>query len=355
MIFRQLFDPESSTYTYLLADEQTRQAVLIDPVLEQIDRDTTLLRELGLDLVYALDTHVHADHVTALGTLRERLGCKTVLSRRAGVGCADISVGDGDRIAFGEHALDVLETPGHTNGCLSYVASGLSMAFTGDALLIRGTGRTDFQQGDAATLYRSVHHKLFTLPESTLLYPGHDYKGRTVTTVVEERRFNPRLGGGKTEREFLAIMAELQLAYPKKMDIALPANLACGTPRGVSVTAEPVRRENEWAPLVSTADGVPEIAIEWVATHAGAARILDIRDHDEIAAGRIAGSEHVPLNVLEDTAARWDRSTPVVCVCGSGDRSVRATARLQAMGFTRVASMRGGMLAWGQHRLPVER
>jgi sulfur dioxygenase len=228
MLFRQLFDPESSTYTYLLADEATREAVLIDPVLEQTERDVALLRELDLKLVYALDTHVHADHVTSLGALRERVGCQTVLSARAGVGCADLAVKDGDRLRFGGHELEVRETPGHTDGCLTYVLGDESMAFTGDALLIRGSGRTDFQQGDARTLYRSVHEKIFSLPDTALLYPGHDYKGRTVTSVGEEKRLNPRLGGGKSEAEFADIMANLQLAYPRKIDVALPVNLACG-------------------------------------------------------------------------------------------------------------------------------
>lgn len=228
MLFRQLFDLESSTYTYLLADEATREAVLIDPVREQLERDTALLRELGLSLRYALDTHVHADHVTALGALREQTGCQTVLAARAGVGCADVGVRHGDVLRFGAHALEVRATPGHTDGCVTYVTGDHRMAFTGDALLIRGCGRTDFQQGDAPTLYRSVHEQIFALPDETLVYPGHDYKGRTVSTVGEEKRWNPRLGGGRSLEEFEAIMRGLGLAYPKKIDEALPANRLCG-------------------------------------------------------------------------------------------------------------------------------
>jgi sulfur dioxygenase len=193
MLFRQLFDLESSTYTYILGDELTREAVIIDPVLENVDRDLGLLRDLGLNLRYALDTHVHADHVTALGTLREKTGCQTVLAERAGVGIADVYVKDDDRITFGRYQLEARETPGHTSGCVTYVLGDHSMAFTGDALLIRGSGRTDFQAGDAAALYRSVHDKIFSLPPTCLLYPGHDYKGRTVTSVDEESRLNPRL------------------------------------------------------------------------------------------------------------------------------------------------------------------
>jgi glyoxylase-like metal-dependent hydrolase (beta-lactamase superfamily II) len=232
MIFRQLFDHETFTYTYLLADEASREAVLIDPVLEQLERDTTLVRELSLKLVYALDTHVHADHVTALGTLRERTGARTVVSLRAGSGCPDVFVKSGDVIRFGAQALTVRETPGHTSGCITYVLADQSRAFTGDALLIRGCGRTDFQQGCARTLYRSVHEQIFSLPAGCLLYPGHDYKGRTVTTVAEEIEHNPRLGQGRTVEQFEKLMAELKLAYPKKMDQAVPMNLACGQSPG---------------------------------------------------------------------------------------------------------------------------
>jgi sulfur dioxygenase len=231
MLFRQLFDADSSTYTYLLADEETREAVIIDPVIEQVDRDLQLVVELDLRLVYALDTHVHADHVTALGTIRERTAARSVLSERAGVGCADLTVKEGDVVRFGRYALEVRETPGHTNGCLTFVLGDHSMAFTGDALLIRGSGRTDFQQGDARALYHSVHEKIFSLPDACLLYPAHDYKGRTVTSVGEEKRHNPRLGGGRTEAAFVEIMSHLSLAYPKKIDIALPANLRCGVAR----------------------------------------------------------------------------------------------------------------------------
>lgn len=228
MLFRQLFDQETCTYTYLLADEQSREAVLIDPVLEQIERDLTLVTELHLKLVYALDTHVHADHVTALGTLRERSGAKTVVSAKAGSGCPDLLVRDGDEIRFGACTLQVRETPGHTSGCVTYVLGDQSLAFTGDALLIRGCGRTDFQQGSAQALYRSVRDRIFSLPPGCLLYPAHDYKGRTVTTVAEELEHNPRLGTGKSVEDFVDIMAHLKLAYPKRMDEAVPLNLACG-------------------------------------------------------------------------------------------------------------------------------
>lgn len=228
MIFRQIIDPETSTYTYLLGDERTREAVLIDPVLEQLERDCTLLEEMGLELRFTLETHVHADHVTAAGRLRERMGSRIAVGARAGVKNADLRLGDRDVVQAGDLRLVVTETPGHTGGCVTYVCSNAAMAFTGDALLIRGCGRTDFQEGDSNTLFRSVRERIFALPDSYLLYPGHDYKGRTVTTVAEEKRCNPRLGVGRSREEFLTLMAGLNLAYPKRMDVAVPANLESG-------------------------------------------------------------------------------------------------------------------------------
>ena len=228
MVFRQLFDPETSTYTYLLADPATRDAIVIDPVLDHIERDLGFIAELGLALRYALDTHVHADHVTALAALRDRVGARTVVSERAGVSCADLTVVDGDAIRFGGLGVHVLETPGHTAGCISCVTLDHAMVFTGDALLIRGCGRTDFQDGDPDALYRSVHDKLFALPGTTLVYPGHDYKGRTASSIDEERRCNPRLGGGRTRAEFAATMRALALPHPRFMAVAVPRNLRCG-------------------------------------------------------------------------------------------------------------------------------
>lgn len=355
MFFRQLFDLESSTYTYLLADEQTKEAVLIDPVFEQLDRDVGLLQELGFQLRYVLDTHVHADHITAAGLLRQRLGAKTVVSERSGSGCPDVLVKDGDRIQFGRFTLEVRETPGHTNGCVTYVLGDHSMAFTGDALLVRGTGRTDFQQGDASTLYRSVHDRIFTLPDHCVLYPAHDYKGRTSTTVGEEKQHNPRLGDGKSQADFVRIMSELKLAYPKKMDVAVPANLHCGVPFGINQTGEPPPAK-AWAPIeVAPGTGVPEVGAEWVAGHHGEARLIDVREPDELVGelGHVTGVENVPLGVVEGAAVGWDRDQPLVVICRSGGRSGKAALALQRMGFTKIASMRGGMIDWNQQRLPL--
>lgn len=226
MIFRQLFDPASSTYTYLLGDPQSRQAVLIDPVLEQMDSYLLILKELDLKLLYTLETHVHADHVTAAAALRDRLGSRSVVKAGSGAACADIPAEDGQIIEAGSLKIEVRATPGHTDGCVSFVMD--DRVFTGDALLIGGCGRTDFQQGDPRRLYQSVIGRLFSLPGDTLVYPAHDYKGRTVSTVREELATNARLGGGKSLEEFVEIMNNLRLAYPRQIDRALPANLACG-------------------------------------------------------------------------------------------------------------------------------
>jgi sulfur dioxygenase len=351
MLFRQLFDPDTSTYTYLLADQASGEAVIIDPVIEQIDRDVQLLRDLNLTLRYALDTHVHADHVTALGTLRERLGCQTVLSHRAEVGCCDIKAHDGDLIKFGQHSLRVLETPGHTAGCLSFVTDDQSMVFTGDALLIRGCGRTDFQQGSASTLYASVNQKLFTLPKQTSVYPGHDYKGRISSSIDEEMRCNPRLNTSQTEADFVKTMAGLTLAYPKQIDAALPRNLQCGMVTGEVLAAR------SWAPIETTADGIPEVAPEWVLHHRAEVQIIDVREPAELQSelGHIEGCVPMPLGNLETTLAGLPRETPTIMVCRSGARSGKATLLAQKLGFTTLANMRGGMLAWNQRALPIAR
>ncbi|WP_205519829.1 MBL fold metallo-hydrolase [Pyxidicoccus caerfyrddinensis] len=224
MIFRQLFDSESSTYTYLLGDEATRQAVLIDPVLEQVDRDLQLVSELDLTLTHVFDTHVHADHVTASGVLRERTQA-TVVGGAGGASCANVQVRHGDEVRVGQLVFQVLATPGHTDDSVSYFIG--DRVFTGDALLIRGNGRTDFQNGNADQLYDSLTRVLFSLPDDTLVYPGHDYKGRTVTSIAEEKRHNPRVAG-KSREEFIQIMDNLHLPKPRKIDIAVPANRACG-------------------------------------------------------------------------------------------------------------------------------
>ncbi|XP_022940875.1 persulfide dioxygenase ETHE1 homolog, mitochondrial-like [Cucurbita moschata] len=234
LLFRQLFEKESSTYTYLLANvsHPDKPALLIDPVDKTVDRDLNLIRELGLKLVYAMNTHVHADHITGTGLIKTKVpGAKSVISRASG-SKADLLIEPGDRISFGDLFLEVRATPGHTAGCVTYVTGDEPdqphprMAFTGDALLIRGCGRTDFQGGSSKQLYESVHSQIFTLPKDTLIYPAHDYAGFSVSSVGEEIENNPRLS--KDLEEFKKIMENLNLAYPKVMDMAVPANLVCG-------------------------------------------------------------------------------------------------------------------------------
>ena len=227
---KQLFDDDSSTYTYLLWDGTTKDAILVDPVDIQVDRDLAAVQELGLTLVYGINTHAHADHITGTYLLKQRVeGLKSVIST-ASKAAADIHVDAGDRIVFGSRYIEVRATPGHTEGCVSFVADDQSFVMTGDALLIQGCGRTDFQGGSAETLYDSVHKQLFTLPDSCIVYPAHDYKGRTHSTIGDEKSTNPRLGVAKSIEEFVDIMANLNLAYPKKIDIAVPANMRCGVP-----------------------------------------------------------------------------------------------------------------------------
>lgn len=226
IIFRQLFEKETSTYTYLLADKVTKEAILIDPVLETAGRDAKLITELGLTLKYTMNTHCHADHVTGSGKLKELLPGSLSAISQASTAQADILLLEFDIVTFGNRHVYCIHTPGHTAGCFSYVLDDQTMAFTGDALLIRGCGRTDFQGGSAETLYESVHKKLFTLPEDCAVYPGHDYNGHTRSSVSEEKTCNPRLT--KSKEEYVQIMNNLNLPYPKKIDIAVPANLRCG-------------------------------------------------------------------------------------------------------------------------------
>jgi len=346
MILRQLFDHETWTYTYLLGDEDSGEAILIDPVIDQVERDIKLLNELGLKLTYTLDTHAHADHITGCGLLRKRLGSKAVIGAAAGAEGADVTVGDGDRLKFGSIELEVRATPGHTDGCVTFVTSDHKHAFTGDTLFIRGTGRTDFQQGSAERLYRSIHDKIFTLPDDTIIWPGHDYKGMTFTTVGEEKRNNPRVGDGKTAAEFAQIMEHLNLPAPKKLDIAVPANLHCGLVPATSMSGEALP-ERGWAAIERSPEGIPEVPIAWVAENKGAVRMVDVREIDEAESdGKIEGVDVVPMGTVDEASKAWDKEIPVVTICRSGRRSGRVALELEKLGFKRIASMRGGMVAW---------
>jgi glyoxylase-like metal-dependent hydrolase (beta-lactamase superfamily II) len=349
MIFRQLFDPVSSTYTYLLGCSESRDAVVIDPVFEQHDRDTALIRELGLNVRYVLDTHVHADHVTGAWLMREALNAEIVLSVRYGVQGVDVPVDHGDVLAFGNSSLTVRATPGHTNGCVTYVSGHQDMAFTGDCLMIRGAGRTDFQAGDVHELWRSIREQIFTLPDDCLLYPGHDYAGRTVSTVIEEKRFNPRIGGEAREEDFVGYMENLGLPHPKLIDIAVPANMHCGRPAD-----DTVPEAVTWGPVTMTFAGVPEIQADWVARHIDELFVLDVRSPGEFDGelGHLASAHLIPLDALRERLDEIPKDRPVVVVCQSGKRSARAAEILLKSGYSQVANVGGGLIQWQRLALP---
>jgi len=354
LIFRQLFDPQSSTYTYLLADSVTHEAVLIDPVFEHAERDCALIRELGLGLLFTLETHLHADHVTGAAALKERLGSAIALSADSGAEGADRTLADRDRIGFGERYLEVRATPGHTSGCITYVLDDESRAFTGDCLLIRGCGRTDFQEGNARILYRSVHGRIFSLPDGCLLYPGHDYRGLTVTSVAEEKRFNPRLGGELSEDDFVGHVENLGLPHPRLMEIAVPANQKCGRHDGQE--SESGSQIQSWGLVYMTFAGVPELEPYWVEENLAGVLILDVREADEFTGplGHIPGAINIALGTLAEEIGQVSRDKPVVAVCRAGGRSARATAILDQAGFERVANLAGGMLRWRAQGLIVD-
>ncbi len=352
MIFRQLFDPQSSTYSYLLADASAREAVLIDPVFEQAQRDAALIAELDLKLGWVLETHVHADHVTGAWLLKQKLGCRIALSGQGGAEGADRLLAQGDRVGFGARNLEVRATPGHTDGCVTYVLDDQSMAFTGDAVLIRGCGRTDFQQGDARRLFRAVRAQVFTLPATCVLYPAHDYRGLTASSVGEERRYNPRLGDHVLEDDFVGYMRHLGLAHPKRIDVAVPANLRCGRPAdGVLPPDEP-----GWAPLTYTFAGIWEVQPGWIEENLRAAQIVDVREPAEFDGplGRLPGACLIPLGTLAARAGELSPDRPIVAVCRSGARSAQATVILRKAGFEQVANLAGGMLRWRAQQLAVE-
>ena len=349
LLFRQLYDLETGTFTYLLVDVASGEGVLIDPVFERHPRDLALIRELDIDLVSCLDTHAHADHVTGSWLMRQATGCAIGLAAVVRARNVTRPLQHGDRVPFGQRALEVRSTPGHTNGCLTYVLDDQAMAFTGDALLVRGCGRCDFQQGDASALFRSITEQIFSLPEHCLLYPGHDYTGRTVTSVAEEKAFNPRLGGSATERDFVGHMQAMKLPHPHRIDLALPGNMRSGQPRDSGPTAD-------WAPVQTSYAGLPELSPAWVAEHQGQLTILDVRSSEEFEGpdGRIAGSLLIPLPELDTRTAAIPTDRPVVVVCHSGSRSALATQQLLKAGRSKVANLRGGLSRWSDEGYPLE-
>jgi sulfur dioxygenase len=336
VIFRQLFDQVSGTYTYLLASRPGGEALIIDPVLEKVDRYLQLVRELDLKLVKAVDTHLHADHITGLGALRDRTHCITVMGEQTKADVVSMRLGDGDRLMIEGLTLDAVYTPGHTDDSYSFIMP--DRVFTGDTLLIRGTGRTDFQNGDPRAEYASIFGRLLKLPDATLVYPAHDYKGDTVSTIGEEKAFNPRLQV-KSVEEFADLMSNLKLPNPKMMDVAVPANMKVGLPqeeiarRGWAVTAQEAQR------MV----GLSDVAL------------IDLRERSEWERhGEIAGSLHVPYPSLDENIRvggilyELAKSTgkKLLFYCAFGERSAMAAQAAQDAGLTAACHLDGGLDAW---------
>ena len=351
LLFRQLFDGDTGSFTYLLADVPSRQGVIIDTVFEQHDRDLALINELGIELVASIDTHAHADHVTGSWLMHEASGCAIGLAAAARAENVSLPLAHGDRLTFGGRWLEVRATPGHTNGCLSYVLDDQSLAFSGDALLVRGCGRCDFQQGNAHSLYRSITEQILSLPDSCLLYPGHDYTGRSVTSVAEEKAFNARLGGNASERDFVGHMENMKLPHPHRIAEALPGNMRSGKPHATAKGSAPA-----WAPLSRSYAGLPELSPAWVVAHQSEVTLLDVRSAEEFNGpdGRVAGSLLIPLPELESRSGELPADRPLVVVCHSGSRSALATQQLLKAGRQRVANLRGGLSRWATEGYRLE-
>ncbi len=336
MIFRQLFDATSGTYTYLLASRRGGEAVILDPVLEKVERYLQLVRELDLKLVKAVDTHLHADHITGLGALRDRTRCITVMGELSSVDVVSMRVGDGDKLRIEGIALDVIHTPGHTDDSYSFVMA--DRVFTGDTLLIRGTGRTDFQNGDARAQDQFIFNRLLRLPDETMVFPAHDYKGDTVSTIGEERAFNPRLQV-KSADEYVALMNGLNLSNPKMMDVAVPANMRQGLSQ-----AEIVR--HGWALTAEQAKaclGRHDVAL------------IDLRERTERAKhGVIPGALHAPYpdlqeniqpgGMLHELATATGKR--LLFYCAFGERSAMAVQAAQDAGLSSACHVHGGLDAW---------
>ncbi len=344
MIFRQLFDSVSSTYTYLLASRHGGEALIIDPVLEKVDRYLQLVRELDLNLVKVIDTHLHADHVTGSAALRDRAHCITVMGEQTHADVVSMRVAEGDRITIEGLSLDVLYTPGHTDDSYSFVMD--DRVFTGDTLLIRGTGRTDFQNGDARAQYDSIFNKLLRLPGETLVYPAHDYKGDTVSTIWEERNFNPRLQVSSVEA-YVELMNNLKLASPKMMDVAVPANMHVG------LHQDEIARKG-WALLASEA-----IAL---CGHADVV-FVDLREKNERKRhGSIPGALHAPYADLQENISKGGilhelaeaTGRRILFYCAFGERSAMAVQAAQDAGLRTVSHIQGGIDAWKKANGPLE-
>ena len=366
----QLFDPDSCTYTYVLFDESSRDALIIDPVREQLERDLNTLRQYGLKLAWTVETHAHADHITSAGQLAEHAGARTAAPQGCGIGNASTQLADGDELSFGGQRIRSLHTPGHTAGSMCFVwqAPGATHVFTGDTLLIQGCGRTDFQSGSAEALYDSITEKLFTLPDDTVVWPGHDYQGRSHSSIGAEKAGNPRLAG-KSKDQFVAIMAALQLPKPRRIDEAVPANLSSGLRHDVDGALLMAPR----AAAGYAGDVSCPLAWRWV--QAGEAVLVDVRsDAEREWVGFVPGAVQVPWkqwpgmvpNPNFDAALRAavPPGLKAVLLCRSGARSIAAARRATELGVEAYnilegfegdpdgRAQRGHLGGWRKHGLP---
>lgn len=341
----QLFEAESSTYTYLLVDQRSLEAVIIDPVLETVERDLKFIKELGASLKYVLDTHIHADHITGAGELRKQTGAKSGVSHMAKVDCVDIELKDQQILEFGSQKIKVLSTPGHTNTCMSFLCE--NYLFSGDALLIRSCGRTDFQQGSNEKMFHTLKEVLYKLPQDTIVMPGHDYRGFTRSSIGLEKKYNARVNEKTSYEDFVKTMGELKLAHPKKIHMALPANMACGLKN-----ADEARVFHP-----QMVDGVPEISCEVLLKAMSETgfqhrvKLIDVRRPDEFTGeyGHIKGSKLLTQGIeLDNYLKQEDKDTEIVFICRSGGRSGNATRAAQMMGFKKTINMTGGMIRWTQ-------
>jgi len=357
MLFKQLYDTESSTLTYIIADSSSKEAAIIDPVKSQIETYKTLISEYGLTLKYSLETHVHADHITASGLLRQQLGCITGVSKACGAKYADIQIKDRDAFHLGKNETIVaIATPGHTMGSLSFMWR--DKVFTGDALLINGCGRTDFQGGDAGDLYDSITQRLFNLPDETLVFPGHDYKNHRVSSIGQEKLINPRLAN-KCREQFIEFMNNLNLPKPNLIDIAVPANRYCGLDEEEAIQSSEPKDEVKPSQLMTPSQMVAQIKhqIKEITINETSKLIqnkdvvlIDIREQNEFEQGSITGALFIPRGILEFKISEFSKlhnpETKLVLFCRSGNRSALAAVSLQNMGFKNVMSMIGGYETW---------
>ncbi|MBV1879204.1 MAG: MBL fold metallo-hydrolase [Pseudomonadales bacterium] len=351
VILKQLIDHSSSTYSYLIFDQNSRQALLIDCVFEQHKRDLSLIHELGLTLLATIETHCHADHVTGAWLMKHTLNSQIMASQKTGIAYLNRNLKSGDVIPFGGHHLQVRDTPGHTAGCISLILDNQSMVFTGDSLLIRGSGRTDFQEGSAGQLYQSIKRQLFNLPDASTVYPGHDYSGRMSSTIGEEKKYNPRIGGSANKEDFVGYMENMCLPHPKQLDIAVPANMQAGRPKEDALPSQP-----DWAPVITTYSQILKISPEWVAAHRNEVTILDVRTRQELEEenATITGALHIPIKELRNRLNEVPNDKPVMTICRSGKRSALAFTILQQDGRLKVANIDGGLLKWQQEGLPLD-